>query len=134
MIGAPNESGSLTLPVFLLVIKSAKLIATLSAALTILCAVMVVGLELASWKGSGVWNSYRLSSVIESIKGDREDTYVTASVPRQPAELTIKQSLIELVLGIPVISLLMVAVVLHVALYLYLTTLEKEASRRQFRP
>jgi len=118
------------MPVFLLVVKSAKLIATLSAALTILCAVMVVGLELASWRRNSVWDSYPLSSVIDSIKGDRDDTYVTASVPRQPAELTIKQSLIEWVLGIPILALLAVALALHFALYLYLTMLEKEASRR----
>ena len=128
--GEPNELGAFTLPVFLLVVKSAKQIAILSAVLTILCAVGVVGLEFASWKRDGVWNSYRLSSVIESIKGDRDVTYVTASVGRQPAEMTIKELVIEWVLGIPVIALLMVAVVLHFALYLYLTTLEKEASRR----
>ena len=91
---------------------------------------MVVGLELASWRRNSVWDSYRLSSVIESIKSDRDDTYVTASVPRQPAELTIKQSLIEWVLGIPILALLVVALALHFALYLYLTMLEKEASRR----
>ena len=115
------------MPVFLLVVKSAKLIATLSAALTILCAVMIVALQCASWKRYGVWNSYRLSSVIGSIKSDRDDTYVTASVDRQPPELTINQSPIEWVLGIPVLALLMVAVALHFALYLYLTTLEREA-------
>jgi hypothetical protein len=118
------------LPIFLLVVKSAKQITILSAVLTVVCAVLVVGFEFASWKRDGVWNSYRLSSVIESIKGNREVTYVTASAHRLPAELTIKQSLIEWVLGIPVIALLMLAVVLHLALYLYLTTLEKEASRR----
>jgi hypothetical protein len=128
--GEPNDSRAVTLPVFLLVVKSAKQMAILSAVLTIVCAVLVVGLEFVSWKRDGVWNSYRLSSVIESIKGDRDVTYVMASVDRQPAELTIKQSLVEWVLGIPVIALLMVAVVLHFVLYLYLTTLEKEASRR----
>src|ERR1700730_7636501 len=117
--GEPNESGAVTLPIFLLVVKSAKLIVTLSTGLTILCAVMVVGLQFASWKRNGVWNPYRFSSVVESIKGDREDTYVTASVDRQPAEMTIKQSLIEWVLGIPVLTLLVVAVLLHFALYLY---------------
>jgi hypothetical protein len=128
--GGPNESGAFTLLVFLLVVKSAKQIAILSAVLTILCAVMVVGLELVSWKRDGVWNTYRLFSVIERIKGDGDVTHVTASVGRQPAELTVKQSLIEWVLVIPVIALLMVAVVFHFALYLYLTTVEKEASRR----
>ena len=42
----------------------------------------------------------------------------------------IKQSLIEWVLGIPVIALLVIAVALHFALYLYLTALERESSRR----
>jgi hypothetical protein len=51
--------------------------------LNILRAVMVVGLQFTSWKRNGVSNSYRLSSVIERIKGDREDTCVTAS--RGPA-------------------------------------------------
>jgi len=99
-------------------------VVTLSGALTIFCALLVVGLQVASWKKTGVWNPYPLSSVIESIKDDRDDTYVTASVG-PPAEVTIRQALIEWVLGIPVIVLLMAAAVMHFALYLYLTRLEK---------
>ena len=106
------------------IIKSAKLLVTLSGGLTIFCALLVVGLQVASWKKTGAWNPYPLSSVIESIKDDRDDTYVTASVG-PPAEVTIRQALIEWVLGIPVIVLLMAAAVMHFALYLYLTRLEK---------
>jgi hypothetical protein len=108
----------------MLIIKSAKLLVTLSGALTIFCALLVVGLQVASWKKSGVWNPYPLSSVIESIKDDRDDIYVTASVGPS-AELTSRQPLIEWVLGVPVIVLLMAAAVMHFALYLYLTRLEK---------
>jgi hypothetical protein len=108
----------------MLIIKSAKLLVTLSGGLTIFCALLAAGLQAASWKKTGVWNPYPLSSVIESIKDDRDDTYVTASVG-PPAEVTIRQALIEWVLGIPVIVLLMAAAVMHFALYLYLTRLEK---------
>jgi hypothetical protein len=108
----------------MLIIKSAKLLVTLSGALTIFCALLVVGLQVASWKKTGVWNPYPLSSVIESIKDDRHDTYVTASVG-PPAEVTIRQALIEWVLGIPAIVLLMAAAVMHFALHLYLTRLEE---------
>ena len=75
-------------------------------------------------KKTGVWNPYPLSSVIESIKDDGADIYVTASVG-PPAEETIRQALIEWVLGIPAIVLLMAAAVMHFALYLYLARLEK---------
>ena len=118
------------MPVFLLVVKSAKLIAVLSIGLTILCAVAVAGLQAASWKRTGVWNSYSLSTVIEAIKSDRVDTYVTASVGRQSSELTTKPTLIEWLLEMPVLTLLTLAMLLLVALYLYLTALEKEASTR----
>jgi hypothetical protein len=75
-------------------------VVTLSGALTIFCALLVVGLQVASWKKTGVWNPYPLSSVIESIKDDSADIYVTASAG--PAvEVTIKQALIEWVLGSP---------------------------------
>jgi hypothetical protein len=63
--------------------------------------------------------------VIESIKDDGADIYVTASVGPS-AEAAIGQALIEWVLGIPVIVLLMAAAVLHFALYLYVTRIEKE--------
>src|ERR1700722_9632590 len=85
------------------IIKSAKLLVTLSGALTIFCALLVVGLQVASWKETGVWNPYPLSSVIESIKDDGADIYVTASVG-PPAEETIRQGLIEWILGIPAID------------------------------
>ena len=63
--------------------------------------------------------------MIESIKDDGADIYVTASIG-PPVEATIGHALIEWVLGIPVIVLLMAAAVLHFALYLYVTRLEKE--------
>jgi hypothetical protein len=108
----------------MVITKSAKLLVTLSGALTIFCALLVVGLQIASWKKTGVWNPYPLSSVIESIKDDGADIYVTASVGT-PADETIRPALIEWVLGIPAIVLLMAAAVMHFALYLYITRLEK---------
>jgi hypothetical protein len=42
------------LPAFLLIIKSAKLLVTLSGALTVFCALLMVGLQVASWNKTGV--------------------------------------------------------------------------------
>jgi hypothetical protein len=124
MTSRPNESGAFTLPAFMPIIKSAKLLVTLSGALTIFCALLVVALQIASWKKTGVWNPYPLSSVIESIKDDGTDVYVTASIG-PPAGETIRQALFERILGIPAIVLLTAAAALHFAFYLYLTRLEK---------
>jgi hypothetical protein len=71
------------LPVFLLVVKSAKLIGkAIRSVEHFACSDgrrFAVHLLEQKWR----LDSYRLSSVIERIKGDREDTCVTAS--RGPA-------------------------------------------------
>jgi hypothetical protein len=107
-------------------VRLARLITTLSAALTILCAVMVVGLQVTSWIKNGVWEAYLVSSVIESMKSDRYDVYITASVDRQG---TVRHGMLDWVMGIPAIVPLVVAAVLHFAFYSYLATLEEKVSK-----
>ena len=63
--------------------------------------------------------------MIETMKGDRNEIYVTASVDRQGA---IRQGMFEWLLAIPAIAPLLVAAALHLALYLYLAAIEKETS------
>jgi hypothetical protein len=106
------------------VVKLAKLTTLLSGVLTILCAVMIAGLQITSWIRAGVWDTYLLSSVIRALQGDT--VYVTASINK--TELTIKQAIVDWLLGIPAIVPLLVVTALHLAFYLYLAAVEKEAS------
>jgi hypothetical protein len=115
-------------------VKFAKITALLSAAWTILCAVMIVGFQAASWIRNGVWDGYRLSSVLKSLKGDQNITYVTASADKFDAELTTKQAIADWLLGIPAIVPLLIVAALHLAFYLGLGSskkkpLELEAAR-----
>jgi hypothetical protein len=104
-------------------VKLAKLTTLLSGVLTILCAVMIAGLQIISWIRAGVWDTYLLSSVIRALQGDT--VYVTASINK--TELTIKQAIVDWLLGIPAIVPLLVVAALHLAFYLYLAAVEKEA-------
>jgi len=108
-------------------VKLVKLTTLLSGVLTILCAVMIAGLQISSWIRNGVWDLYRLSSVIRSLQGEHNTVYVTAS--DNEIELTIKQAMVDWLLGIPAIVPLLVITALHLAFYLYLAAIEKEASR-----
>jgi hypothetical protein len=103
----------------------AKLTTMLSGALTILCAMLLVGWQVMDWIKVGIWNPYPLSSVVESVKGNRNATYVTASVDTSTVA-TIKRAAVEWLLGAPTIVPLLVVIALHLALYLYLAALEKE--------
>jgi hypothetical protein len=96
----------------------------LSGALTSLCAVMLFGCQVTAWLNTGEWTTYRLSSAIENTKGAQDTTYVTASIGK--TDMTITQQVIDWLLGIPAIVPLLIALALHVALYIYLTKMEDE--------
>ena len=114
--------------VFQRVLKFAKVTALLSAVWTILCAVMIVGMQVTSWLGNGVWDTYRLSSILKKLKSDQNITYVTASAHKFETELTIKQVIADWLLGIPAIVPLLIVAALYLAFYLRLAAIEKEAS------
>ena len=127
--GAGERYGAGHLSAFQRVVKLARLTASISAVLTILCAALVFGLQVTSWNRTGVWEAYPLSSAIKSLKGDRADVYFTASSGKFQTELTNRQVLVDWLLGIPTVALLLAVAALHIVFYLYLAVIEQEATK-----
>jgi hypothetical protein len=124
-----NDSGARRLSAFLQVVKFAKMTALLAAAWTILCAVLIVGWQVTSWIQNGEWEAYRVSSVIISLKNDRNYKYVTASLDKIETDSTIQQVLADWLLDIPAIVPLLIVAALLLAFYLKLSAIEKRAPR-----
>jgi hypothetical protein len=120
--------GARTLFAFQRVVKVAKITALLSAVWTILCAMMIVGFQVIFWLRNDVWDTYRISSVIKSLEGDRTITYVTASSDKFEAEWTINRVIAEWLLGVPAIVPLLIVAALQVAFCLRLAAIDKDAS------
>jgi hypothetical protein len=93
-----------------------------------LVAVVVVALQVASWYRNGEWEDYRLSTISNILKGGYNVRYVTARSDMLATELTFKQMIVDWLLDIPVVAALLVVVVVHLACYCYLASLEKRAS------
>jgi hypothetical protein len=123
-----GDSGGRRLSAFLRVVKFAKITALLSAVWTILCAAIIVGLQVTSLIRNGVWDAYQLSSIIKSLKSGQNITYVTASSDRFAMDLTIKQVMADWFLEIPAIVPLLIVAALLLGFYLRLAVIEKEAS------
>ena len=118
------------MPTFQQTVKVARFIAFLSAAWTLVCAGLIAGRQAVSWLGSGVWDEYRLSSVIKMLKGEPAAIYVTASSDDglEPAP-TIIQAIGEWLLGIPVLVILLFVAVLLGIFYGWLVTVENDGVR-----
>jgi hypothetical protein len=110
-------------------VKLARITAIISAVLTILCAALIFGLQVASWTRTGVWDAYLLSSVVKSLKTDQVDVYFTASSDKFQTKLTNTQVIVDWFLRIPTTAILLVVAALHFVFYLYLTVIEKEARK-----
>jgi hypothetical protein len=119
ILGEPRVSA------FQRVVKFAKMTALLSAGWTILCAATIVVMQVTSWIRNGVWDTYRLSSILKNLKGNHDTTYVTASADKFGTELTIKQGIADWLLGMPAILPLLIVAALHLAFYLRLAAIEK---------
>jgi hypothetical protein len=102
------------MPAFQRVIKFAKVTALVSAAWTILCAVLLVGW----WASSG--SAYRVSSAIQLLGPDGTDVTGTSET-----EWTLKETLIDWLLGLPVIAPLLIVAALLVVFYRWLVAIEK---------
>jgi hypothetical protein len=106
-------------------LRFAKLTAVLAAALTILCAVMIVGWQVTSWIQNGEWNSYPVSSVISSLQRDQNNTYVTASLKKVETGSPFWEAVADWLLDIPAIVPLLIVAALLLAFYLKLSAIEK---------
>jgi hypothetical protein len=95
----------------------AKISALLSAVWTALCAVLLIGWQVTSWLYTGVWDAYPLSSVVNSLKSDGGNTYITASSAKIEPELTTTQEMVDWLLEIPTIVALLIALSLLLAFH-----------------
>ena len=103
----------------------AKSTTLLSAVVTIVYVVAIVGVQVTAWFRTGMWETYRLGSVIRSLTSGRTAVYTTASVSAPATEPTTTQALVGWLLEIPTTTILLAVVALHFAFYLYLAAFEK---------
>jgi hypothetical protein len=78
-------------------LRFAKATALISALWTILCAVLLIGVQAKGWWYEGRWESY---SILSPIKGDPEVTYSTASYT--------EPTIVDRLLQIPAIVVLII--------------------------
>jgi hypothetical protein len=94
-----NDSRGVRLSAVQRLVKLAKVATLLSAVFTILCVLVVFGSQVASWNRTGVWDTYRLSSVVRSLNNDHRITYTTASVNK--GKRSNKEAIIDPLLETP---------------------------------
>lgn len=105
-------------------VKLAKLTTALSCVLTVSCAVILVGLQVAAGLTDGVWEPHRLSWIVASLKKNESLTYSTASVKDTQFHM------IDWVLGLPAIVPLAIIALAHFVFYSCLVEFERRESRR----
>ena len=104
------------------VVRLVKLTTAISGALTVSCAVTLAGLQAAAGLTDGVWEPYRLSTILASLQNQKSPSYFTASVRHD------QPYMIDWLLGLPAVPLLAIVAVLHFVLYFYLAGFEKRSS------
>jgi hypothetical protein len=122
-----NDSGHASVSAFSQVVKLAKLTTLVSLGLTILAAVALAGMQIVTWKRTGEWEAYRVSSVLDSLKGNEPEVYTTASIHQ---ELSLEQAVTEWVLALPATAPLLVVAALLAAFYWYLSLVESRVTGR----
>ena len=128
--GVGERVGANRLSALQRVVTIAKLTTLLSAVLTILCAGVIFGVQVTSWIRTGMWEAYRLASVIRGLKSGHADVYVTASTGKSATELTNTQVMVDWFLEIPTTALLLMVAALHFVFYLYVVAIEKQQNIR----
>jgi hypothetical protein len=103
------------------VVKFAKVAALLSAVWTILCAALLAGSSIIH---TGAVAAYRVSSVVQLLKGSSPEVFVTASVSK--TEWTPGQALTSWLLELPAIVPLLLMAALLVFFYRWLVAIEKQ--------
>jgi hypothetical protein len=96
-------------------VKLTKLTTALSGVLTVLFAAALMALQLVAGLRDGIWAPYRLSWVLENLRGS-QPTYKTASAtPHEIGWLP----------DVPVMAILATAILVHLLLYWFLVGFEK---------
>jgi hypothetical protein len=103
-------------------VNLAKLTTALSGALTVSCAMILAGQQVAAGLMDGVWEPHRLSWIVASLKRGGSLTYYTASVNQTQPQV------IDWILDLPVIALLAIVALAHFIFYSYLVEFEKKGA------
>jgi hypothetical protein len=101
-------------------LKFARLTALLSAAWTILCALLLLGWQTMVWLRDDAWQSYTLATVIRNLHRTEDLTYVTASADRARTE-----GVGDWLLDTPASAFLLIVAAMLLAFYLWLARAEK---------
>jgi len=107
-------------------VRFAKIAALLSAAWTMLCAVLVVGPQVSAWLQDGVLDAYSLSSTISRLHGNQK--YFTAGSDNLRSNW-----IVDWLLEVPAVVPLLTASALLLAFYAWVATVEKEISTERSR-
>jgi len=97
--------------------------ALIANAWTFFYVVLIIGWQITSLLRKGIWPSLPMSSVIKKLGSDHDTIYVTASIHN------IESSIVDVLLGVPVIAILLVASALLTAFYLWLLRTEQRYSK-----
>jgi hypothetical protein len=123
---AESRSESPHLLAFLRLIRFARMTALVADILTIFNAVLIVGWQIIIFLKKGSWPALPLSSVFNKLESGRGAIYTTASASE--IERSQLANVVYAMLRVPTIVLLLVAVALLTAFYLWLTHTEKRYS------
>jgi hypothetical protein len=108
-------------------VKLAKFATALSATMTAGWAAIVIALQFSGWQKSGLWEWYRLSSIVDQLSGVRRgEFYVVADVRLSEIEASLHREAFDWLLETPALALLLFILALHLALRLYLASVEKK--------
>ena len=107
-------------------VKFARVTTALSAALTAMSAAIVITLQVSNWLRSGIWDWYRLSSIIEQLNGRQSNAYVVASIRQREINSSVTRQALDSVLETPALVVLLFVLLLHLALGLYLAWLSAD--------
>ena len=99
---------------------------TVNAATTV-CAILMAGWQVVIFLRDGSWPALPLSLLFGKAEDAQRDIYSTASVNKIASTAP---DFVDMLLQIPIIVILVLAVILLSAFYLWLSAIEKEARAR----
>ena len=107
-------------------VRFAKLTALIAGIWTTFCAVLIVGWQITILLKDGGWQALPLSLVFDKLEY-RHEIYSTASIDKISRSLT--TNFIDLLLQMPIIVPLVLAMVLLVAFYSWLSDIERRLTK-----
>jgi hypothetical protein len=100
-------------------VKLAKVMACLSAAMTVVCAAAL------EWISRDAVDAYRVSSAVRLLKDDANKTYVAASLNSAANELRGAPGATDWLLELPAVAVLLMIASVFILFYVALAVLEK---------